>query len=85
MLQGSVALIVFDNDGVVEFSEVFGQEFDSKIMEIGSMIWHTVIVCSFFLRIAIGTGAHATAFFSQVGAHHFWTQSHTAAAPLARF
>jgi cupin fold WbuC family metalloprotein len=43
VLQGSVALIVFDDDGVLEFSVVFGQEFDSKIMEIGSMIWHTVI------------------------------------------
>ena len=43
VLQGSLALIVFDDDGVAEFSEIFGQEFDSKIMEIGSMIWHTVI------------------------------------------
>lgn len=43
VMQGSVALVVFADDGVVEFSEVFGQEFDSRIMEIGSMIWHTVI------------------------------------------
>lgn len=43
VMQGSVALLIFNDNGTIEYSETFGEDCGSKLMEIDSMIWHTVL------------------------------------------